>query len=56
MVPNFSSHMLPLHGLDNKHTVFGQVTDGMKVLLSIPPRDPSKRDSPCGKADICDHP
>lgn len=35
--------------LDNKHTVFGQVTDGLKVLFSIPPRDPSKRDSPAVK-------
>jgi cyclophilin family peptidyl-prolyl cis-trans isomerase len=35
--------------LDNKHTVFGQVTDGMQVLLSIPSRDPSKRDSPSVK-------
>jgi peptidyl-prolyl cis-trans isomerase B (cyclophilin B) len=35
--------------LDNKHSVFGQVTDGLKVLLSIPPRDPSKRDSPAVK-------
>jgi cyclophilin family peptidyl-prolyl cis-trans isomerase len=35
--------------LDNKHSVFGQVTDGMKILLSIPPRDPSKRDSPAVK-------
>ena len=35
--------------LDNKHSVFGQVTDGLKVLLSIPERDPSKRDSPAVK-------
>lgn len=35
--------------LDNKHSVFGQVTEGTKVLLSIPPRDPSKRDSPAVK-------
>jgi cyclophilin family peptidyl-prolyl cis-trans isomerase len=35
--------------LNNKHSVFGQVTDGMQVLLSIPPRDPSKRDSPSVK-------
>lgn len=35
--------------LDNKHTVFGQVTNGMKVLMSIPPRDPSKLNSPAVK-------
>ena len=26
--------------LDGKHTVFGRVTSGLDVLLSIPPRDP----------------
>jgi cyclophilin family peptidyl-prolyl cis-trans isomerase len=31
--------------LDNKHSVFGQVTEGLQVLLSIPPRDPSKHTS-----------
>ena len=35
--------------LDNKHSVFGQVTGGMNVLFSIPSRDPSKRDSPAIK-------
>jgi cyclophilin family peptidyl-prolyl cis-trans isomerase len=32
--------------LDNKHTVFGRVTDGLDVLLSIPARDPGKSRSP----------
>ena len=32
--------------LDDKHSVFGRVSGGLDVLLSIPVRDPSKRDSP----------
>jgi cyclophilin family peptidyl-prolyl cis-trans isomerase len=32
--------------LDDKHSVFGHVTQGIEVLLSIPPRDPTKRDAP----------
>ena len=35
--------------LDKKHSVFGQVTEGMQVLLSIPARDPNKHDSPAVK-------
>lgn len=44
----FITHV-PTPWLDNKHTVFGQVVDGMKVLMSIPPRDPMRRDAPAVK-------
>jgi len=37
----FLTH-IPTPWLDNKHSVFGQVTSGMDILLSIPPRDPMR--------------
>jgi cyclophilin family peptidyl-prolyl cis-trans isomerase len=32
----------PQHGLDGRHAVFGQLVEGMDVLESITPRDPSQ--------------
>ena len=32
----------PQHALDGKHTVFGQLIEGMDVLKQLTPRDPSQ--------------
>ena len=37
--------------LDGKHAVFGEITEGMDVLLSIPPRDPQRPKNPGVKID-----
>lgn len=41
----FITHV-PTPWLDNKHNVFGEVSDGMEVLMSIPPRDPQRPEYP----------
>jgi cyclophilin family peptidyl-prolyl cis-trans isomerase len=41
----FITHV-PTPWLDNRHSVFGQVTKGLDVVLAIPPRDPMKPEYP----------
>jgi peptidyl-prolyl cis-trans isomerase B (cyclophilin B) len=44
----FITH-LPTPHLDNRHSVFGQVMEGLDVLMSIPARDPNNRSAPAVK-------
>lgn len=44
----FITHV-PTPWLDNRHSVFGEVIEGLDVLFAIPARDPSKRNAPAVK-------
>lgn len=44
----FLTHV-PTPWLDDRHSVFGEVTEGLDVLLSIPERNPADRKAPAVK-------
>lgn len=44
----FITHRATPH-LDNKHTVFGQLTEGEGVLMAIPARDPQQKNAAAGQ-------
>ncbi len=46
----FITHV-PTPWLDGKHAVFGKVTSGLDVLMSIPPRDPARAHQPGVRID-----
>ncbi len=46
----FITHV-PTPWLDGKHSVFGEVEDGIDVLFSIPARDPNDRNAPAVTID-----
>ncbi len=39
----------PTPHLNDRHSVFGKVVEGLDVLMSIPPRDPSNVNAPAVK-------